>query len=187
MMTPEENKTTAISASSGASSQPNIQIQQVGAEQPEALDTIRQLFTDYVYALPVDIAFQDVEAELKQLPGKYAAPHGALLLATVNGQAAGCIGIRPETGDACEMKRLYVAEEFRRLKLGRLLVEAAMRQAQHLGYARMRLDTLERMIPARRLYESFGFKEIDAYIYNPLDDVLFMEVDIDEVLERLQA
>ncbi|MEW4369821.1 GNAT family N-acetyltransferase [Paenibacillus kandeliae] len=187
MTTPEDNKTTAISASSDASVQPNIQIQHVGAEQPESLNTIRQLFTDYVYALPVDIAFQDIEAELKQLPGKYAAPHGTLLLATVDGQAAGCIGIRPETGDACEMKRLYVAEEFRRLKLGRLLVEAAIHEAQRLGYAKMRLDTLERMIPARRLYESFGFREIDAYIYNPLDDALFMEVKIDEVLKRLQT
>lgn len=187
MTTPEDNKATAASTSIDAASLPHIEIQQVGAEQPEALDMIRQLFTDYVYALPVDIAFQDVESELKLLPGKYAAPQGALLLVTVDGQAAGCIGIRPESDDACEMKRLYVDDRFRGLKLGQLLVETALRHAQTLGYTTMRLDTLESMIPARRLYESFGFREIAAYIYNPLDGALFMEVNIHEAVETLQT
>jgi hypothetical protein len=71
---------------------------------------VRELFREYQLSLDVDLGFQDFERELYQLPGEYQAPYGALLLALVNGQPAGCCALRPllssDYTNACEMKRL---------------------------------------------------------------------------------
>ena len=45
----------------------------------------------------------------------------------------------------------------------------------------MRLDSLERLVAARTLYKSMGFVRIPAYYDNPLDGVLFMQLDLTKV------
>ena len=74
------------------------------------------------------------------------------------------------------MKRLYVRPQFRRQGIGRALAEAVIERAKKTGYKQMRLDTAPTMDAARDLYNSFGFKEIDAYRYNPLKGAVFMEL-----------
>jgi len=145
--------------------------------QTEAdLDAARDLFRAYAESLDFDLCFQDFEAELDALPGDYAPPEGALLLAEVGGTIAGCVAVRPMDEDGvCEMKRLYVRPAFRRDGIGRALAAAIVETAQELGYDVMRLDTVESMTAARRLYASLGFEERDSYYHNPLPDVVYME------------
>jgi len=145
--------------------------------QTEAdLDAARDLFRAYAESLDFDLCFQDFEAELDALPGDYAPPEGALLLAEVGGTIAGCVAVRPMDEDGvCEMKRLYVRPAFRRDGIGRALAAAIVETAQELGYDVVRLDTVESMTAARRLYASLGFEERDSYYHNPLPDVVYME------------
>lgn len=134
------------------------------------------LFRAYARELGVDLAFQDFEAELADLPAQYGGHvGGALLLAWQGDTAVGCVGVRRMRGDTCEMKRLYVVEPWRALKLGRRLAERSLQEAWALGYAAMRLDTLERLKAALALYRDLGFREIPAYYDNPLDGVVYME------------
>ena len=135
----------------------------------------QSLFRDYARRLGSNLEFQGFERELADLPGAYAPPNGAILLARVADTYAGCVALRRLEDSVCEMKRLYVAPAARRMGIGRLLAEAIIRKATHLGYTRMRLDTLEAMNEARGLYASLGFQRIDPYCYNPLASPEFYE------------
>jgi GNAT superfamily N-acetyltransferase len=134
------------------------------------------LFREYVDWLGVDLSFQGFEAELASLPGKYAPPTGELLLAySIDGDALGCVAVRPLEGTAvCEMKRLYVRPVARGLRIGAALVAAIIRSARELGYAEMKLDTLPSMPQALALYKRCGFSEIPAYYHNPVPGTVYL-------------
>lgn len=142
------------------------------------LARVRELFSEYASSLPFDLSFQDFDRELADLPGAYAPPSGALLLAVETGEAAGCVALRALAPDVCEMKRLYVRAAHRGSGLGRSLVEAILREGRTRGYARMRLDTVPGMEAAIALYRACGFREIPPYRPNPIPGALFLEADL---------
>src|SRR5262245_6228372 len=137
------------------------------------------LFREYADSLGVDLCFQNFEKELAELPGDYAPPNGRLLLALRDAELAGCIALRGIGDGVCEMKRLFVRQEFRGKGIGRSLIEAIILEAKEIGYERMRLDTIPpKMNDAIALYRSFGFQEIEPYYNNPVPGAKFMELDL---------
>ena len=151
-------------------------------DTPALLDATREIFREYAGSLAVDLCFQGFEQELAALPGDYAAPHGLLLLATVDGALAGCGAFRPlpdcDYANACEMKRLYVRRAFRRFGLGRLLAQSLMDRAAQAGHSAMLLDTLDEMESARGLYETLGFVEVPPYYFNPIPGAHYLKADL---------
>lgn len=173
-------RSVPASRSSPVESRPVIVIGQ--AEGAADLNAVRGLFLEYVQMPGWEAGFaryldqQDFGAELAGLPGAYAPPDGALLLARVDGRAAGCIAMKPlDAPEVCEMKRLFVRPEFRNLGLGEQLVRRLVDAGRTAGYARMRLDTLPSMTGAQRLYQRLGFRDIPAYCVNPVPGARFLE------------
>jgi GNAT superfamily N-acetyltransferase len=163
-----------------AATAPRVQL--LVPESSEQFDATRAIFREYAQGLGVDLCFQNFEAELASLPGDYRAPRGALLLATVDGELAGCGAFRPlpdvDYANACEMKRLYVRPRHRGLGLGRVLAQALLDQAVRAGYSVMLLDTLDDMEAARSLYGALGFVEIPPYYYNPIPGAHYLKADL---------
>lgn len=141
--------------------------------------TVRELFREYEDKMGLDLCFQGFEAELASLPGNYAKPNGRLLIATVDDRVAGCVALKKVDEETCEMKRLYVREEFRGQRIGIALIERLITDAREIGYKRLRLDTFPPiMSKAVELYRSYGFREIEPYNSDPHPDLLFMEMDL---------
>ena len=159
---------------------PHIQLITPGT--PAEFQATKRIFEEYAQQLGVDLDFQNFDAELADLPGDYAEPQGALLLAMVDGQLAGCCAMRAldavDYPNACEMKRLYVRSTHRRLGLGRQLAEAVMDAARIAGYSHMLLDTLTEMESARALYQDLKFEEIPPYYHNPIPGAHYLKVDL---------
>jgi ribosomal protein S18 acetylase RimI-like enzyme len=139
----------------------------------------RALFEEYAASIGVDLCFQNFGNELATLPGAYAPPRGALLLAGPVDVPHACIALRPlPDGDRSvgEMKRLYVRVGARGLGLGRALALRILDDARAIGYREIRLDTLPTMTAARALYASLGFRECDAYYRNPVAGTVYMSL-----------
>jgi GNAT superfamily N-acetyltransferase len=79
-----------------------------------------------------------------------------------------------EYESTCELKRMYVLSNFRRLGLGQKLLDIAIDFAKNIGYSRMVLDSSKTLYAARALYLKKGFVDIHRYNDNYRADV-FME------------
>ncbi len=88
------------------------------------------------------------------------------------------MGLRKLETRVCEMKRLYVYDQFKGQRVGHDLCNALVHEAKNLGYQTMRLDTLERMKAAKILYKNLGFEKIEPYRFNPDPTTEYMELNL---------
>ncbi|MDE5578277.1 MAG: GNAT family N-acetyltransferase [Oscillospiraceae bacterium] len=142
------------------------------------LDQIKTLITEYAQSLNRDLSFQGFEEELSDLGAKYLPPNGRLLAALNGGEVVGCVAYHRHSGMRCEMKRLYVRPEYRRCHAGGRLVEEIIRTARNDGFSEMVLDTVKPLESAVRLYKKHGFVETEPYYDNPMEDVIYMKLDL---------
>lgn len=155
------------------------------ALEPGDVAIVQALMLEYAQSLGVNLDYQGFDEELRDLPGPYAPPRGVLFLARHDGDAVGCVGVRPAGERVAELKRLYVRAPGRGLGAGRALTLAALGFARDAGYETMRLDTLPQMEQAQALYRSLGFREIDAYRFSPVPGTRFMEITLANALPHV--
>jgi ribosomal protein S18 acetylase RimI-like enzyme len=107
---------------------------------------------------------------------QYFGMEQGLWLARVEGELAGCVGLRrlprpeelePEDVKCAEIKRMYVREKFRGRGVAERLLAAAENFARKEDYARIYLDTASEMVAAARLYERNGYERCAKYNENP--------------------
>ena len=151
----------------------------------EETEYVRRLIEEYMQMLvrmepdiETYLRMQNSEEELRNLKEKYKKPDGRLYLAYVEGMPVGCIGLRRLKGRECEMKRLYVRTEFRGMHIGDVLVKKISSDARDIGYRTMRLDTFPFLERAIGLYRKYGFSETPSYNDNPLENAVYMKLDL---------
>ena len=134
------------------------------ADGPAVLD----IWSEFVASPSVSLAHQNNHLEFADIPGKYAAPYGCILLADDDGRIDATVSLKRVDAAICEMKRLYVRPRARGTRLGYGLIERVIGEARILGYSEMRLDVLAEFIQAKTLYAAFGFVPAEPISFNPL-------------------
>ena len=146
------------------------------AATPADIKTVQTLFRQYGAIPGVGVCVVGFADEIEGLPGRYAEPEGALLLAAQDGRAVGCGGLRTLSPEVGEMKRLFVDPSARGTGAGRALAVALIEAAKVRGFRTLRLDTLPFMTQAIALYRSLGFHEIERYDDGSPDSALYFEL-----------
>ena len=168
----------------------------IPAQSGEALTHFITLTREYVTWMIAEIEKQypqlDIEAFKaehsyddirKKFPGEHVAPHGCLLLAMKDDTVAGCIALGRLSETIGEVRTLFVRPSARGSGAGKKLVETALTKAREFNYDCIRLDTLAFMNGAFKLYQGFGFYEIEAYLDmdNSLKQYIrFLELKLDD-------
>ena len=140
------------------------------AQQPTDIKACKDVFRAFSDWLPIDLGFQDFEAEMARFPEGYVH----LLIAKRAGKPVGAVALKEHSTEVCEMKRLYMLPEAQGTGAGRSICERLIADARGLGYKTMLLDSLRRLEAAVALYQKLGFREIEPYNFNPEDDVVYM-------------
>jgi len=144
------------------------------AESDADVADVKALFREYAAFLGVDRCFLEFDREMETFPAFY----DFLMLARVDGAAAGAIGLKNLGDRRCEMKRLYVRPEFHGAGLGRALTVAFIEEARKRGYARLFLDTAPKLTAAIALYRDLGFVDMEKYYENPEEGAIYMALDL---------
>ncbi len=152
------------------------------AKNADHFSAAGKLFREYAAGLNFDLSFQKFDQELNEINIQYDLPTGGLMLVRHSGVFIGCAGIRKFEDRIGELKRMYIQPDHRGLGLGKILLENVIELAKKRGYKYVRLDTLKNLASALHLYREFGFKDIEPYRFNPRNDVLYLEKQIDENL-----
>ena len=119
------------------------------------------------------------QRELDGLPGAFARPEGRMLVAYVGDEPAGIVAIVGREDADCEVKRLYVRPQHRRLGVSRALMQRAMSEAAEAGYCVMRLGTSRDFGEALALYDSLGFERSERFREGFTDRAVFMSRPLD--------
>ena len=140
---------------------------------------VRALLEEYWSSFGFAGDFQGFRDELGSLPGRYRPPGGLLLLATVDGCDAGCIGLRRLSAVEAEAKRLYVRRQYRGRGIGVALLERLVASARAMGYRRLLADTMPEMETALGLYLRHGFVQRGPYGGSPTPRAIYLELELD--------
>ena len=159
---------------------------------PVDIDSVRQLWTDYLtwgndkmqmlYGVHPHNPKEAVEQDIKTID-KFLPPNGRLILAFIEGNACGIGCLKSINKEIGEVKRMYVDPTYRKIGVGRAILESLLNASKKTGYKKVRLDTPKFMEAAHSLYRSFGFKDIPVYPEVEIPEefrkyLLFMELEI---------
>ena len=146
------------------------------ATTKEEFKIARNLFEEYATSLEIDLEFQGFTIELKTLSAIYSPPNGALILAMIGDEVAGCSAVRRLEDQIAELKRMYIKPAHRGKGIGKSILDYSIMQARALKYQYIRLDTLPSMTYAIHIYKSRGFYDIEPYRFNPVKGTRYLEL-----------
>jgi carbonic anhydrase len=157
---------------------PALEVQIVAVTGGDRVNAVKALFQEYWASFGFTPCFQNFEAELATLPGKYAPPAGRLALALVHGEPAGCVALRAIDSARCEAKRLYVKPQFRSKGIGRALLDWVIAEARAAGYSDMLGDTMPVMERAIAMYDRIGFERTGRYADQATDGAIYIRLKL---------
>lgn len=96
-------------------------------------------------------------------PSEFAPPHGAFVVALLDGEPVGSAALRRHDDDTVELKRMFVRAPYRGTGLGHRLMAVVEERAAALGYRRVVLETGLAQPEALGLYQSAGYTAIDNF------------------------
>jgi ribosomal protein S18 acetylase RimI-like enzyme len=135
----------------------------------------KELILEYIKWLDQDLSYQNIDDELSNFPEKYKEPFGAFIIAKIDENIIGCVGLKKLDDKICEMKRLYVHDKYKGNGIGKILTEKIIEEAKIKNYEKIRLDTFNKMEAALEIYYRNGFQKITPYYHNPYEGVVFLE------------
>jgi DNA-binding MarR family transcriptional regulator/ribosomal protein S18 acetylase RimI-like enzyme len=138
-----------------------VQIEITDPGVPAARHCLRSYFEEL--ADRFDGGF-DPRQSISATDDEMRSPAGLLLVAVLQGNPVGCgaLKLHADTGIA-EIKRMWTSPELRGLGLGRRILDQLAGEAQARGMSTLRLETNHSLTEARRLYETSGFVEVQAF------------------------
>ena len=134
-----------------------------------------------------DILFSDFDDfwNVSTLKSELQNPNSQYIIAKLNNEIVGFGGIWKAVDDI-HITDIVVKKNFRRQKIGSILLEQLISLAKQQNITSITLEVNSNNIPAQNLYEKFGFKRVGLRkkYYNNTDDAIIMTKTLHKINER---
>ncbi|MEU3464440.1 GNAT family N-acetyltransferase [Streptomyces sp. NPDC006733] len=154
------------------SSRKSVVLVAVSPRSVEARDLMRAYFDDILcraYGRPA--TDEEIDSAVGNAPSDdLAPPHGLFLVARQDDAAVACAALLLLPPATAEVRRVFTAPAARGQGIAALLLRELETRARDLGVTRMRLDTRDDLVEARRMYSRLGYVDVPAFNDDPYVD-----------------
>jgi putative acetyltransferase len=140
---------------------PALSLRPIRAADDAAVAAIIRIVMTEFDAVGAGYAIND--AEVDAMTAAYSIAGAAYFVVEYDGRVVGGGGVAPLTGGdpgVCELRKMYILEEIRGMRMGERLLRHCLETARNLGYRVCYLETLLAMDVAQRLYQKLGFQRL---------------------------
>jgi ribosomal protein S18 acetylase RimI-like enzyme len=103
----------------------------------------------------------------------YLNNQGEFLIGECDGQIVAMGALRRTSPERAEIKRMRVHPDYQGRGYGQHILDELEARARALGYRTLHLDTSILQIPAQKLYEKNGYREVGRDVYGQLEVILY--------------
>ncbi len=103
----------------------------------------------------------------------YLNNQGEFLIGEWDGTFVAMGALHRTSPERAEIKRMRVHPDYQGRGIGQLILDELEIRARTLGYKTLHLDTSVLQVPAQKLYEKDGFREVGRDVYNHLEVILY--------------
>jgi len=126
-----------------------------------------------------ELDFDTSESDLLNIDEKYNKNGGVFLIAeSKEAQIIATGGLLKITNNQYKIRKMYVAKNYRRKGLGKLILTELEDHALKNGARTVILETTKLMVAAIGLYKAFGFKESSEVLDSPRCEISMVKTYI---------
>jgi ribosomal protein S18 acetylase RimI-like enzyme len=114
----------------------------------------------------------------------YLNNQGEFLIGEWDGIFVAMGALRRTSSERAEIKRMRVHPDYQGRGLGQIILSELEARACAIGYKTLHLDTSVVQVPAQKLYEKNGFREVGRDTYQDLEVILY-EKQLEETCNQL--
>lgn len=104
---------------------------------------------------------------------EYLNNQGEFLVGEWDGVLVAMGALHRTTAERAQIKRMRVHPDYQGRGFGQLILNELEARARALGYKTLHLDTSIVQLPAQKLYEKNGYREVGRDIYGHLEVILY--------------
>lgn len=119
------------------------------------------------YGLELNPSGEDLD--ITNIPKYYMENHGDFEVIEFMGNIIGSYGIYRIDTETCELRKMYLKQNFQGMGLGNIMIENSFKIAKSLGYKRIILQTNSLLYKATKLYKKYGFEELKEEVCKRCD------------------
>ena len=141
-------------------------------DEAEVLDLVKKVLN--AYGLELNPMEEDLD--ITDISKYYMDNNGDFEVVEFRGNIIGSYGIYKINEETCELRKMYLKQNFQGLGLGNIMIENSIKMAKSLGYKRITLQTNSLLYKAIKLYKKYGFEDLDEEVCSRCDIAMFRDI-----------
>ncbi|MDI9218914.1 MULTISPECIES: GNAT family N-acetyltransferase [Clostridium] len=141
-------------------------------DEVEILNLVEEVLN--LYGLDLNPEVEDLD--ITDISKYYIQNNGDFEVIEFNGEIIGTYGIYKINDETCELRKMYLKQDFQGMGLGNVMIENSFKIAKSLNYKRITLQTNSVLYKAIKLYKKYGFEEFNEEVCDRCDVAMVKEI-----------